>query len=358
MIEYWHWHTIHQGNEAHWGGVLGHSLEPGRCYAELAVIGAEFERVGDLLAGLEPDAPVGLVVSPDSRWLLEFQPPLVVPGTSTPDPGSYRRIVTGLYRGLFDRGIGASVVQTDHLDVEAAALVERWPVLVVPAIYVASDDLLRRLAEYAERGGHLVVTFRTGCADEEGRLRAEVMPGSLRTPVGAHYLESTNLAAPVDVRGAGDGASFEGGRATGWADGLVLEGATVLATYDHPHLKRWPAITTNRFGRGRVTYVGTLPDAELSRSLADWIASTSLAPDPWRSMGDSVTSSGARIRDGRRLHVVANWSWDPQSLTAPTAVTDMLNAERIDRGAPLTMGPWDVRVLAENEPVPVGRVPR
>jgi beta-galactosidase len=349
MIEYWHWHTIHQGNEAHWGGILGHSLEPGRCYEELARLGGEFERVGDLLTGLEPDAPVGLVVSPDSRWLLEFQPPLVVPGTSRPDPGSYGRIVTRLYRGLFEQGIGASVVQTDHLAVEAGALVERWPVLVVPALYVGSDDLLRRLADYAERGGHLVVTFRTGCADDEGRLRAEVMPGALRTPVGAHYLESTNLAAPVEVRGARDGEPFEGGAATGWADGLILEGATVLATYDHPHLQRWPAITTNRFGRGRVTYVGTLPDPALARSLASWIASTSLAPDPWRSMGASVTSSGARTRDDRRLHFVANWSWDPLSLAVPAAVTDALNNERIDRGAALAMGPWDVRVLVEGE---------
>jgi len=222
-------------------------------------------------------------------------------------------------------------------------------VLVVPALYVASDDLLSRLADYAERGGHLVVTFRTGCADDEGRLRATVMPGALRTPVGAYYLESTNLIAPVDVRGTGDGASFDGGTATGWADGLVLEGATVLATYDHPHLQRWPAITTNRFGRGRVTYVGTLPDAGLSRSLAGWIASTSLAPDPWRSMGASVTSSGARLRDGRRLHVVANWSWEPRSLAVPTEVTDALSDERIATGTPLALGPWDVRVLVDGE---------
>jgi beta-galactosidase len=198
------------------------------------------------------------------------------------------------------------------------------------------------------------MTFRTGCADEEGRLRATVMPGSLRTAVGAHYLESTSLAAPVDVRGAAQSPSFGGGAATGWADGLVLEGATVLATYEHPHLKRWPAITTNRFGRGRLTYVGTLPDAALAQSLAGWIASTSLAPDPWRSMGAGVTSSGARSRDGRRLHFVANWSWDPLSLAAPATVTDVLSDERIAHGTPLAMGPWDVRVLVEGEPSPEG----
>jgi beta-galactosidase len=356
MIEYWHWHTIHQGNEAHWGGILGHSLEPGRCYAELAGIGAEFERVGDRLAGLEPDAPVAMLVSPDSRWALEFQPPLVLPGTGTPDRGSYGRVVTAFYRGLFDRGIGVSVVQPDHLDVEAGALVERWPVLFAPALYVAGDDLLRRLADYAANGGHLVTGFRTGCADDEGRLRAEVMPGALRAAVGAHYLESTNLAQPVGVRGAGDeGASLDGGRATGWADALILDGASALATYDHPHLRRWPAVTTNRHGRGRVTYVGTLPDALLARSLAAWIVSTTLPDDPWRLPGESITISGARTAAGDRLRFLSNWSWDPHSVVVPVGVTDLLTDERIDPGTPLTLGPWDVRVLAEGRSPTDGR---
>jgi beta-galactosidase len=97
-----------------------------------------------------------------------------------------------------------------------------------------------------------------------------------------------------------------------------------------------------------VTYVGTLPDAGLSRSLADWIASTSLPPDLWRSMGASVTSSGARTLDGRRLHFVANWSWDPLPLAVPAAVSDVLNEERIDRGGALALGPWDVRILVED----------
>ncbi len=32
MIEYWHWHTIPYGAETYWGGVLPHSLQPGRVY--------------------------------------------------------------------------------------------------------------------------------------------------------------------------------------------------------------------------------------------------------------------------------------------------------------------------------------
>ena len=44
MIEYWHWHTLPYGTETYWGGVLPHSLVPGRVYAELAEVGADLRR--------------------------------------------------------------------------------------------------------------------------------------------------------------------------------------------------------------------------------------------------------------------------------------------------------------------------
>jgi beta-galactosidase len=348
MVEYWHWHTLHYGNETYWGGVLGHSLEPGRGYTEIARIGADFAAAGDAVVDLRPDAPVGLLVSPESGWALQFQPPLVVPGTRAPDPSSYERVVSAFYRGLFEAGVGVGVIQPAQLEPDAQALVERWPVLLVPALYVAGDDLLRQLVAYAEAGGHLVVTFRTGCSDEEGRIRAEVLPGPLREAVGAQYLEWSGLLEPVALRAEEKvGLAVGGGHATAWADALVPATASVLARYVHPHFARWAAITTNRHGRGRVTYVGTLPDVTLARALADWIADESLAADPWRVSGGSITSSGARAGDGRRLHFLANWSWEPGSMAIPAAADDLLSGERLEAGSTLALGPWDVRVLAE-----------
>ena len=36
MVEYWHWHSIHAGQETYWKGVLSHDLEPNRAYAEVS----------------------------------------------------------------------------------------------------------------------------------------------------------------------------------------------------------------------------------------------------------------------------------------------------------------------------------
>ncbi|MEV0405726.1 beta-galactosidase [Actinoallomurus sp. NPDC050550] len=350
MVEYWHWHTLHQGYEAYWGGVLGHSLHPGRCYQELSRTGEELRRAGETVAGLEPDADVAIVVSPESKWAMEFQPPLAIEGTSRPDRLAYTRVVAAFYQGAFEAGSQVAILTAGQLDDDPAALAARRPVLIAPALYVADDDLLAYLDRYAHEGGHLVLTFRSGCADRMAGLRPDIMPGLLRPAVGAHYLEYTNLIEPVPVR-AGDGTGLDaaGGHATGWADGLVLDEAVPLAWYEHPHLRRWPAVSTREYGAGRVTYVGTLPDPTLARSLASWITSTSLPPNPWRDRPESVTVTGATGRDGRRLRFVSNWSWEPVTVPTPAPVHDLLSGAALGAGAGLALGPWDVRVLIERE---------
>ena len=254
---------------------------------------------------------------------MEFQPPLPLEGSLEADPGSYDRIFGRFYEGLFGAGLQADVVYPQQLGSDAEALVARWPVLVVPALYVADDILLDLLDTYARAGGHLVLGFRSGYADDEARPRAEVMPGRLREAVGASYGEYTNLAVPVPLRPEEGFALPEGAAATAWADALVLEGADMLVGYEHPHLGRWAAVTTHAHGRGRVTYVGTLPDRSLAVALARWLRP---APDVWEDRPETVTVTSARNAAGGRLRFVSNWSWEPTSFALPVAARDLLSA--------------------------------
>ena len=343
MVEYWHWHSIHFGNETYWLGVLNHDGEPGRCYAEVKRIASEFAHAGDAVADLVPHADVAVLFSPESRWAMEFQPPLAVEGTLEPDRGAYFRIFSRFYEGLFGAGLQADVVYRESLAGDPAELVERWPVLVVPGLYIADDMLLDLLDAYARAGGHLVVGFRTGYADDEARARHEVMPGRLREAVGATYSEYTNLGVPVPVRGEGIELPA-GAAATAWADALVSEGADTLVTYEHPHLGRWPAVTTHGHGEGRVTYVGTLPDRSLAIALGGWLRN---APDAWAERAETVTVTAARNRRGETVRFLSNWSWEPADVTVPVPIKDLLSDEELREGTKLSLGAWDVRVLVE-----------
>jgi beta-galactosidase len=268
------------------------------------------------------------------------------------DKQSYERILAAFYRGLFDAGLGVDIVAPAQLPPDPAEAAARWPILVVPGLYVADDALLQWLGRYAGAGGHLVLTPRTGYADEDGVARHVVMPGVLREAAGVHYLEFTNLARPVPVTAADPGTGI-GGAATAWADCLVPEAATPLARYEHPHLAGYAAVTTNRHGAGRVTYAGTVPDRALAHALARWLASTSVDPDAWRRPPESsVRCTAAGAADGSVLRFVHNWSWTPTQLALPHAADDLLSGERLGAGDTAPLGPWDVRVLVERKEAP------
>ncbi|MFI6935884.1 beta-galactosidase [Streptomyces sp. NPDC050287] len=353
MIEYWHWHTLHFGAETYWGGILPHTGRPGRTFAELARLGAEFEAAGELVAGLEPDADITMVYSTPSKWLMQKYPPLAKPD-GLPDPEAYHRIFDPFYRGAFEADRQVRIVHARQLHdprgeregLTPEEAVRRHPALVVPALYLAADSTLDWFAAYAEAGGHLVLGPRTGYADHEARARQEPAPGRLTGAAGVTYDEFSNLAADIPVRSTPGGPLDlpEAATATRWADGLTVTDAEVLVTYDHPHFGRWPAVTTRRHGAGRVTCVGTVPGHGLAQALATWLAPASRST--WRDLPASVTVTSGTSPDGRRVHIVHNWSWEPASVPAPVDLTDALAGTPLPAGAALDLGAWDVRVFA------------
>ncbi|MEU6372607.1 beta-galactosidase [Streptomyces sp. NPDC046909] len=333
MIEYWHWHTLHFGTETYWGGILPHNGKPGRVYRELAVLGEELEKAGDLVAALTPDADVAFLYDGPSKWALQAQPPLARPDGSA-DGRSYETLFDAFYRGAFDAGLQSRILHPGQLpDAELPS------VLVVPAFYAADDDTLDRLRTYAERGGHLIVGPRTGYGDPEARARTDVQPARLADAAGVTYDEFSNLSAPLPVTGTAALALPPEARALHWVDGLRTRGAGELATYEHPHFGRWPAVTTHAHGAGRITYVGTVPDPAFARALLTWAAP---ADDP-RPDHPSVTSTTATARDGRRVRFLHNWSWETVSVAVPGGVRDAVSG--VVYGDAVELGPWDVKVL-------------
>ncbi len=352
MIEYWHWHTLLFGKETYWGGVLPHSGQPGRTYRELATLGAEIEAAGELIAGIEPDADVTMLYSLPSKWLMQHHPPLASADWG-PDPDAYRGIFDPFYRGAFEAGLQVRIAHVGQLaplaggkdPIAPAEAVKRHPMLVVPGLYVAGDETLDWLGRYAAAGGHLVIGPRTAYGDNEAWARAELAPSRLRDAAGVWYDEFSNLAEDVPVRTAQRSQLTipDGAAATRWIDGLTPTNAEVLATYDHPHFGRWPAVTSRAHGAGRVTYVGTVPNPALARAIFSHFVAR--PKHGWSGLPATVTASTARASDGRRLHIVHNWSWNKVRVTAPVALVGVGSETRHSAGDLIELGPWDVQVF-------------
>ncbi|PWD49875.1 beta-galactosidase [Serinibacter arcticus] len=346
-IEYWHWHTLPYGAETYWGGVLPHSLVPGRVYGEVSELGSQLAAVGPRTEGFEPDADVAVLWSVPSRYGLQFMPPFAVDGAG--DEESYEHIVDPFYRGVVDAGRQARILHLEQaLALGAEALVTRFPVLIAAGAYVATDAELDLLREYAALGGHLVLGPRTGYADHEARARVAVSPPRLTEAAGVSYEEYSNLEDDIELLATGDALTLPaGGRARLWVDGLRPDTGETLATYAHPRFGDFAAITTNAHGSGRVTTVGFVPDPAAAAALVRWASPAALVDQLLLDPPASVTvTSGANAR-GERLWFVFGWSWEAQSLALrPEAdLVDAISGERCDPAQPLVLAPWDVRVL-------------
>ncbi|NTV38382.1 MAG: beta-galactosidase [Demequinaceae bacterium] len=343
MIEYWHWNTLDAGAETYWGGVLPHHGQPGRAYREIAELGGQLASGGAAFRGAVPEHDIAVLYDTDSKFALAAQPPFAAPGAYA-NPGAYRRIVEAFGRGIFDAGLQQRLVRPQQVlpsrggVADAATLAAAYPVLIVPAFVTASDEDLDFLRHYASAGGHLVVGPRTAAADREGRARGERLPARLAEAAGATWEECVTLREPVKLEGPA-----LTGSAVDYAEGLEAGAASALATYAHPHLGRWAAVTTRAHGQGNITLVGCVPDQDLARSLAAWLVPAPVAA--WQGLPASVTVSSSLARDGARLRVMHHWAWGSADVVAPEALEDLLSGATVRAGESIHLGPWDVRVF-------------
>jgi beta-galactosidase len=345
MVEYWHWQTLGYGYETYWGGVLPHSGLPGRIYEEVSEIGRSLKRVGPQLIGFRPDADVTMVYSTASKWSFEFIAPLAS-GSRDGDPKSYERIFDAFHSGIIESNRQAVIVQDVRLlDHDPRSFASTNPILIAPAFYITSDEHLEWMNTYAESGGHLVLGIRSAYADEEARARTAVAPPGLAGPARVHYEEFSNLVHEIGVRSIGHMRISVGAAATEWMDGLITDGAEVLAAYDDHELGRFSAITTTTRGLGRITYIGAFPNRVLSRDISRW-----LAPEPLSAQWVTDPESPVLVQSGTTSHgrvwFVSNWSGADARVTVPVACSDLESGEALAKGGVVTIRARGVRIFA------------
>jgi beta-galactosidase len=332
-VLYWHWHTNHYGSETFWGGVLSHDLEPNRAYAEVSRIGAELKKLGPRLVNFKPRNDVAILYSVDSYNGIRF-----MPLSETVD---YLTVLYQLYGSLYRLNVGVDFVFPRSEDLS------RYRVLVVPPLYIASDDLLQRLVRYVKDGGHLVLTFKSGYCDEFSRARWTRAPGPLREAAGFSYQEYSNLFKELALKEDPFGAG-EKNRVSTWIEFLVPEGATPLAWYDHPFFGRFPALTRNRHGAGTLTYEGTvLSDALQVKVLREVLDLAGLS-GPDQQLPGKVRVKKGSANSGNPMRYYLNYSGDAQTFVYPHAPgMELLAGKRIGKGEQLTLDPWGVAIIEE-----------
>jgi beta-galactosidase len=333
MVEYWHWHSLHYGQETYWRGVLSHDLEPNRTYAEVTRVAGELKRVGPQLANLRKDNQIAILVSADSANALSYMP--------VSDTVNYMTVLRQMYDALYDLNMETDFVQVGDTNLS------RYKVLLVPPLYSASDHVLRQISDYVRHGGHVVMAFKSGFTDEHSTVRSVMAPGGLREACGFHYQEFTNLAAPVslepDVYSVG-----EQNTGSVWEEFLEPETAVVVASFDDPYW-HYPAITRNNFGTGTLVYEGTVLTDKLQREVVRDVLKRAGLANANQDLPPAVKVRNGRNSAGKLLHYYFNFSGQQQLVTYSQGDgSDVLTGGPIKRGETFKLPPWDLLIIEEN----------
>ncbi|MEK7754877.1 MAG: beta-galactosidase [Acidobacteriota bacterium] len=332
MVEYWHWSSLHYGQETYWKGVLSHDLEPNRTYAEVSRVAGELKKIGPQLVNLKKENRVAILVSADSANALSYMP--------VSDRAGYMTVLNQMYGALYELN-----VEPDFIPAGDPAL-SRYKALLVPPLYSASDAVLEAVANYVKSGGHIVMAFKSGFTNEHSTVRDVMAPGPLRAAAGFHYQEFTNLAAPVRLTpdpyrlGAENKGSI-------WEEFLIPDTAEALASFDDPYW-HFPAITRNRHGSGALTYEGTVVTDALQREIVRDVLQRAGLTGPDQQLPPSVKVRHGRNGRGKLLHYYLNFSGQDQSFSYPYAPgSDLLTGSPVRGGQAVTLRPWDLAIVAE-----------
>jgi len=336
LVAYWHWHSLHYGQETYWKGVLAHDLEPNRVYAEVGRIARDLKKAGPELAGLKKNNRVAILYSLDSSNGINFMP--------FDKSVNYWTIFHQFVRALYKSNIEADFVFPQDPRFEDYSLV------IVPPLYIAGDDLLVRIASYVKNGGHVLMSFKSGFCDENSTVRPALAPGPLREAAGFYYQEFSNLAKPVALRGDPFKAGVEN-RASTWAEFLIPEKAESLAFYDHPFFGKYPAVTRNAFGKGTLSYEGTyLSDALQEKVVLDTAKAAGVDLVD-AALPAAVKTKHAVSAGGAPLHFFYNCSDKPQTFSyIYENGNDLLAGRAIAKGQKITLAPWDLAIVKAAQP--------
>lgn len=286
------WRTAATGAEMHWHGIIDHSNVPGRRFEEFAELCRKAENLSEL-RGTELRSEVAVLYSTESEYAFKLQPQT--------DGMYYMEQIKLLHSAFAGYGVNVDIIG-QHGDLSG------YKVVCAPEMYITDESVARRLYDFAEKGGTVILTTRSGVKDGNNNCIVEQLPAVYARLTGCRVEEYDPIGWDTVKVKFEDGEVFT---AKQWCDILQTDTAEVIARYDGNFYKGKPAVTVNRFGSGKAYYIGTVGEKKLYRKIAlEILENTGI--EYIKGLPDNVEVT-VRTGDGISARFVFNNTDAPQS---------------------------------------------
>jgi Beta-galactosidase len=333
-VQYFQWRKSRGSVEKFHGAIIDHvgHLDT-RVGREVTRLGEMLERLPDVV-GCRTEARVAIIFDQQNRWALDDAEGPRNKGME------YEKTVNEHYRPFWEQGIAVDIIDADG-DLSPYALV------IAPMLYMVREGFAERAEAFVAAGGHLVTTYWSGVVNETDLCHLGGFPGPLRKLVGiwAEEIDCLDEGERNLVQGlAGNAAGLQGPYQVRHLCELIhAESAQVLATYRDDFYAGRPAVTVNRFGKGKAWHVASRNDLPFQRDFFAAIINELALP---RAIdGDFPPGVVATARtDGETTWVfVQNFTAQQQLITLPQGYTDCMT-DATAAGDTVLLA-WDCRVL-------------
>lgn len=284
-VVHFRWRTAVSGAEMHWHGLIDHSNVPGRRFEEFAHLCKTAETL-DFIDGTQIRSEVAIIYTPENEWAFKLQPQT--------EGMFYFEQIRLLHDAFSKYGLNVDIIGPD-------ADISSYKIVAAPQMYVTDEDMVKRLYEFAEKGGTVILTNRSGVKDAHNNCIMSQLPTVYRKLVGAHVEEYDPIGRDTIPVQFADGDSFS---CREWCDILHTESAETIAYYDGDFFKGKPAVTVNHYGSGRAYYIGTVGQKAFYRHLVKDILTECGLPFV-ETLPDNVELT-ERTGDGYKVRFIFN----------------------------------------------------
>ncbi len=258
-VVHFRWRTAISGAEMHWSGLIDHSNVPGRRFREFAQLCKTAEEL-KLVQNTEIKSDIAILYSSDNEYAFKIQPQT---------NGMYYMEQLMLIHAAFKKyGLNVDIIDR-HEDISG------YKVVAAPEMYVTESGVAKRLYEFVEKGGTVILTNRSGVKDEHNNCIMEQLPTVYRKLVGAYVEEYNPIGYDTATVRFSDESTYQ---CRQWCDIISTESAETIACYDSDFYKGKAAITRNKYGSGTAYYIGTVGEKGLYFKIIKDILSTAQIP--------------------------------------------------------------------------------
>ncbi len=250
---YFRWRGMTHGAEQFCQGILDQDNEINDKYREVQSFFESVKKMDGVYQS-EIKAEVAVLYDYDNRWSWKAQ--------TQSHAFDFTHELMRCYEGFYRHNVSIDVV-----DIEKPW--SAYKVIILPVMQIVDEATLLRIQTFAEAGGTVLFSFRSGIKNRDNNLR--LGRNSLETLCGVLFrsYESLGKATKVSLRASANcGITEDTASGSVWRDMMEVVSAKAIYNYTDEPFDSYAAVTVNNYGAGRVYYMGTGLNSEAVKALS------------------------------------------------------------------------------------------